>query len=408
MRHVSGHERRSRLAIRHGLAPGFRLATPEAVTDALAVLHATDPATVYLSCWARIDDLAVDEVDRALYRDRSLIKQLAMRRTLFVFPTDLLTAAWGSASARVAGFERARMAKDVELAGLVEDDQDGNAWLDAARADVLRFMAEQPDGRLATEIRQGVPRIDVKLTVSPGAPWSAPRVLTHLGLTGDLVRAENTGHWRTSRPRWTLMRHWLPPSELPDASVPPGPPGPPGPLPAAVGWRELIRRWLARFGPGTEDDIVWWLGATKAVVRTALAELEAVQVSLERDEAGWLLPDDLDEPEVSPDPWVALLPVLDPTVMGWRGRDFYLGPHRDQLFDRNGNAGTTVWVDGRVVGCWVQDDDAVVRLRLLEPVPTKVRRQLDREAARLTDWLGGVRVGLVLPVPAMRAPGRPG
>ena len=397
MRHVSDHERRSRLAIRHGLAPGFRLAAPEAVTDALVVLHATDPATVYLSCRARIEDLAVDEVDRALYRDRRLVKQLAMRRTLFVFPSDLLAAAWGSASARVAGFERARMAKDVELAGLVEHGQDGNAWLDAARADVWRFMAEQPDGRLATEIRQGVPRIDVKLAVSPGAPWSAPRVLTHLGLTGDLVRAENTGHWRTSRPRWTLMRHWLT-----------NPPGPPEKWPAADGWRELIRRWLARFGPGTEDDIVWWLGATKAVVRTALAELVAVQVSLERDETGWLLPDDLDEPEVSGDPWVALLPVLDPTVMGWRGRDFYLGPHRDQLFDRNGNAGTTVWVDGRVVGCWVQDDDAVVRLRLLEPVPTKVRRHLDREAARLTDWLDGVRVGLVLPVPAMRAPDDPG
>jgi len=43
--------------------------------------------------------------------------------------------------------------------------------------------------------------------------------------------------------------------------------------------------------------------------------------------------------------------VIDPTVMGWQQRGFYLGPHHDRLFDRTGNAGSTVWVDGRVAGC---------------------------------------------------------
>ena len=61
------------------------------------------------------------------------------------------------------------------------------------------------------------------------------------------------------------------------------------------------------------------------------------------------------------EPWAALLPVLDPTVMGWKERDFYLGPHGPLLFDTNGNAGTTAWWDGRIVGCWAQDPDGVVR-----------------------------------------------
>jgi hypothetical protein len=78
----------------------------------MTVLHATEPATVYLSCWARVEALQIADVDRALFSDRSLVKQLAMRRTVFVFPRDLLPAAWGSASARVAGIERDRMAKD--------------------------------------------------------------------------------------------------------------------------------------------------------------------------------------------------------------------------------------------------------------------------------------------------------
>jgi hypothetical protein len=372
MRHVSDDERRARLAVRHALAPAHRADSPEAATRAVTVLHSTEPATVYLSLRARVDALTAADVDRALYTDRSLVKQLAMRRTLFVFPRDLLPAVWPSASARVAAAERARITRDTVQAGLGAD------WLDRARAGVLEVLADAPDGRPAAEIRRAVPMLDV----------TTPRVLVHLGATADIMRAVNTGGWYTSRPRWTLTRHWLGES--------------PAWLSAAEGYREIVRRWLFTFGPGTEDDLVWWLGATRAVVRTALADLAAVPVTLDGGAAGWLLPDDLDEVP-DPGPWAALLPVLDPTVMGWRHRGFYLGPHRDQLFDRNGNAGATAWVDGRIVGCWVQDTAGVVHVRLLEPVSARARRALDDEAARLTAWLAGFRVATVYPSPAMRA-----
>ena len=385
MRHLSDDERRARLAVRQALAPAHRVDSPVAATRAMTALHATESATVYLSSWARVDGLGIADVDRALYDDRELVKQLAMRRTLFVFPRDLLPAVWPSASARVAGIERARMAKEIVREGLADD---GDEWLDRARAEVLKVLGEAPDGLSATEVRRAVPMIDVKVTVTGGEIWSAPRVLTHLSATADIMRGPTTGRFPVARPRWTLTRNWL-------ADVP-------APWSAADGYREIVRRWLRTFGPGTEDDIVWWLGATKTVVRAALAELDAVAVTLDRGATGWLLPDDLDE---VPDPgaWVALLPVLDPTVMGWQGRDFYLGPHRDLIFDSRGNAGTTAWVDGRVVGCWVQDDAGVVRVRVLERVSARARRALDAEAARLTAWLGGVRVGTVYRSPAMKS-----
>jgi hypothetical protein len=385
MRHVSDDERRARIAVRHALAPAARADTPEAVTRAMTVLHATEPATVYLSCWARGDAIDAADVDRALYRDRTLVKQLAMRRTLFVFPRNLLPAVWPSASARVAGNERARMAKDVVTAGLAAD---GNEWLDRARGEVLAVLAGEPAGLTAAEIRRAVPMLGFKIQVRSGEVWSAPRVLTHLGATADIVRGANTGGWHLSRPRWTVLRNWL--GEVPE------------PWTAADGYRELVRRWLGTFGPGTEDDIVWWLGATKAVVRDALAVLEAVPVSLDGGGSGWLLPGDLDEPP-DPGPWTALLPVLDPTTMGWKTRDFQLGPHREHIFDRNGNGGATAWVDGRIVGCWVQDADGVVRVHLLEKVSAAARRSLDAEATRLTTWLGGFRVGSVYSSPAMKA-----
>ena len=76
--------------------------------------------------------------------------------------------------------------------------------------------------------------------------------------------------------------------------------------------------------------------------------------------------------------WVALLPGLDPTVMGWKERDWYLGPHAARLFDRNGNAGPTVWSDGRVVGGWGQRRDGVVEAELLEPVDDTASRAVAR------------------------------
>lgn len=385
MRHVTDDERRARLAARHALAPGFAADTPEAATRAVTVLHSTEPATVYLSCRARVPGLTVADVDRALYTDRTLVKQLAMRRTLFVFPRDLLPAALPSASARSAAVERAAIAKDVVKAGLADD---GNDWLDRARAEVLAVLANEPGGMPAQAVRLAVPTIDVKVAVTAGVTWSASRILTHLGLTGDVVRGQNSGHWRISRPAWTLTANWI---------------DPPRALDPATGYLEMVRRWLHTFGPGTEDDIVWWLGATKGIVRTALAGLEAVPVTLDGGATGWLLPDDVEEvPDVGP--WVSLLPVLDPTVMGWKGREFYLGAHREQLFDRFGNAGTTVWVDGRIVGCWVQDVGGGVHLRLLEGVSARARKALQAEASELAGWLAGVKVGTVYPSAAMKDP----
>lgn len=128
-----------------------------------------------------------------------------------------------------------------------------------------------------------------------------------------------------------------------------------------------------------------------------------MQVSLDTGEVGWLLPDDL-EPVASPGRWAALLPVLDPTTMGWRGRAFHLHPDdAPHLYDTNGNGGTTAWLDGRIVGAWVQDDSGVVRTVLRHPVDPEGQALLDVEAARLTKWLSGVRVTSVYASPLMKS-----
>ena len=122
----------------------------------------------------------------------------------------------------------------------------------------------------------------------------------------------------------------------------------------------------------------------------ALGATGAVEVEID-GVAGWAMADDLEAtPEAGP--WVALLPGLDPTAMGWKDRDWYLGPHRETLFDRNGNVGPTVWCDGRIVGGWAQRPDGAIALRLLEDIGTEANAAVEAESHALEALIGPVRV----------------
>jgi hypothetical protein len=219
------------------------------------------------------------------------------------------------------------------------------------------------------------------MTIADGKPYQAQQnnttwVLFMLAADGRIVRGRPRGSWTTSQWSWSPMESWLPGGlerlSTEEASV------------------ELVRRWLAAFGPGTVADLRWWTGWTAGQVKQALAAIKPVEVDL-GGETGLVLPDDL-EPVPPPESWVALLPALDPTAMGWSGRSWYLGPHAPALFDRSGNVGPTVWCDGRIVGGWAQRSDGEIAYRLLEDIGSETAAAVAATAARLGAWIGPARV----------------
>jgi hypothetical protein len=388
MRSFDVAERRSRLVTRHHLAPEHRADDVLAASDGLVCLHATDPPGVYVAAWARVDGLTMAEVDKALYVDRTLVKHLCMRRTLFVFRRELLGLTIAAASARVADQERRRLVKQVEKAGLFAD---GASWLRAAEAATLEALDDLGEAT-STELRAAVDLLQGSTVYAPDKPYGGdvpvgPRVLTCLSAAGEILRASNRGGWTVSRPAWARTATWL--GDEPE------------PWPERQARAALVRRWLFAFGPATVADIKWWLGSTVTAVRAALADVGAVEVDL-HGEPGVALPDDL-EPVPAPEPSAALLPPLDPTTMGWFGREWYLGPHRPEIFDSTGNGGATAWWDGRIVGGWYQGPDAEVIVQLLEDVGAEGTRALESEAARLTAWLAGARVSPRFPSPLWRS-----
>ncbi|OBK53725.1 winged helix DNA-binding domain-containing protein [Mycobacterium sp. 1081908.1] len=388
MRAFTVDERRNRLARRHFLAAGD---TPPItrVIGGLLGLHATDPATPYLSLWARVPGFATADLEAQLYRKRCAVRHLAMRRTLWLVRSEDLTTIQAAASDGVADNERRRLAVDARRAGVAAD---GDRWLDAACSAVVRHLGDNGPAS-STELRAALPELAGTYDPAPGKRWGGevplgPRVLTVLSARGEIVRGPNDGGWTTSRPRWATTAHWL--GDLGDSP------------PDRQARAELTRRWLAAFGPATVADVKWWFGTTLTAARQALADVGAVEVDLHGSGAGWALPDDLD-PEPEAPPWCALLPGLDVTTMGWFQRDWYLGEHRAQVFDRNGNAGPTAWWNGRVVGGWHQDAGGRVRLQLLDDPGRDGRRALQRRADELTSWLDGVRISPRFPSPLSKA-----
>jgi hypothetical protein len=372
---MTTEERRARLVVRHRLSPSKRANDPLEVARSLVALHSTDPVTVYLSVRARTREFAPIDLERALYDERSLVRVLGMRRTLFVVPRELVPVVH-ACTRTIAARERRRLEKLVLESGIASKP---GAWITRASQTALRALRERAEAS-TSELAAVQPLLARRLRVGAGTRFettqsAAARVLPQLAMEGQVVRARPRGTWIGGQYRWSSTETWLgAPIEKLDESR---------------ARAELLRRWLERFGPGTETDLRWWTGWTAREVRAALAAVPHAVVALDRG-TGFALANDLDTSE-RPPPSAALLPTLDSTVMGWKERGWYLGPHAERLFDQNGNAGPTVWWEGRVVGGWAQRRDGEIVYRLLEDVGAEGEDAVAREAARLRAWLGEVR-----------------
>jgi Winged helix DNA-binding domain len=370
-------ERRARLSVRHRLAAGARATDPADVARSLVAVHGTDPSSVYLGILARMTDGDITAVERALYADRTLIRLLGMRRTVFVTTTRLAPVVQAACSDAVAASERRKLLGWLADAGVAADAE---AWLAGAEHAALDALAARGQAT-AAELAAADPRLAVQLVLAEGTSSArrfnvASRVLLVLAAQGKVVRGRPNGSWTSHQYQWTPLPAWCPDGldewQARDAEV------------------ELARRWLRAYGPATADDLRWWAGWTRTQLRRVLAQLQPAEVDLD-GVPGVMLADDL-EPLAEVEPWAALLPGLDTTPMGWRYRDWFLGAHAARLVDQTGNIGPSLWWDGRIVGGWAQDRDGQIVCRFVEDVGADAVAAADAAAERLAKSVGTVRL----------------
>jgi hypothetical protein len=376
---------------------------PETVTRALIALHAADPASVYLSVLARSSVSTLADIAQALYDRRSLVRWMAMRRTLFVFPREDIPLTQAAVSTPLAATLRKRLISTLERNGAEPPIAgDTASWLDALASRVEHALCARGEATGA-ELSTDEPRL--RTSIPARAPSDRPQnvttsLLTWMSTEGRLVRGTATGAWTSRQHRWEPVSRWWPdglPSVDPDQA------------------REALAcRWLTRFGPATVGDLQWWTGWNKTTVRRALGNLHIDEIDLhggpgivlraERASTADATPRDaLDEALAHIDsaetPSASLLPALDPTPMGWKHREWMFGIDQQAVFDQAGNIGPTVWWNGEIIGSWAITAAGELRTRVLVDRGSEAIAAVDSAAAKLHERLDEATV-----TPAVRTP----
>ncbi|HET7465300.1 MAG TPA: winged helix DNA-binding domain-containing protein [Candidatus Dormibacteraeota bacterium] len=342
---------------KHHLLRDQREAGVLSVTDDLVGLHATSAVSPFLQLRARIRDFQPAQLDAVLDAGRAA-RVPCMRNTLFIESADHVP---------------------VVLAATRRLKEQGRGRYLAANGLTPRLyerLAERVDGALrgkARDVRELQAALKVKVSLSP--------VVILMCDDARLVRWKGPGGWRGGRPTYRRFEEVIPgPVEEWDE-------------PAALS--KLVDWYVRRYGPVTEEDIVWWTGLPVGLIREAVTSsgmLVAARVgSSKRD---FLIHErDLAHLQRQPRPsaeHLSLLPVLDPYLQGYRHRERSIDRRHERLVvDRGGNVTSVILVAGRVAGVWDFIDGATpeVRLFFFERQTRVTRRRVHALAAEIGEFL---------------------
>ncbi|MFF3227103.1 DNA glycosylase AlkZ-like family protein [Nocardia suismassiliense] len=359
--------RRARLQRRHGLTAQPFSSVAEAIRSVVA-FHATDPATVYLGLAARLAPGPAENLSAEVFGSGNFVKTHAMRRTVFVVSRADVPKLRAAVVLDLAAKERRAILQLLTSADL------GEAWLKSVTDSICAVLAD------------GVPRsgaalgkLEPRLTQQVRAPGRASakwvsvgsRVLGLLAMDGQIERGGPVGSWQSNQVTWLRSADSAPVDRT-----------------AACEW--LLASYLTQYGPATLEDMAWWTGWGKGLLTRTLTQIDARPVEFEHGGTGMVFSDDAAADGLVDTGRAVLLPSLDPSVMGWKHRDWYLDPSMAaRLIDRTGNIGPTVWWGGAVVGGWGQDARRIVRWEPLAPLTASARTAIAAEADRVMHFLAG-------------------
>ena len=336
------------------------------VAEDLLGLHATGSRSPYLQLRARIPGFTREHLDAALDEGRAA-KVPCMRTTLFIEPAAMVPV---MLAATRPVRERGRQ-RYLEASGLT--------------AGRYQRLAERVESAVA-----GRALDSGQLQLALGMGRSLSPVLVLMCDDARLVRWKGTGGWESARPSYRLFSEALPGVRIGEWEEP-------------VAARELVRWYVGRYGPVTEDDAAWWTGLGTRTVREALAsDRELVQVGVGTSTRPYLLHES-DLP-ASPrhhreaDPEISLLPVLDPCLQGYHQRERWIEPARVPfVVDRGGNVTSVILVSGKVAGVWDHVEGPVpeLRLHLFDRPDPRTRRRLHALATEVGEFLAPGPVAVV-------------
>lgn len=330
------------------------------VVDDLVGLHATLATTPYLSLFTRVLGFRRTWLERELYETRTLARIRSMRKTIFIVSRSALAPVFAGTSHAIEASRRRYLAS-------------GGVSIEACDRLAPRIV----------EVLRGCELTVTQIKTALGTQADVSSVTGLLCDDGVLIRTRPAGGWRDMVNTYALLHEWLPDIDLRKV-----------PEQEAVTW--LVRAYVDAYGPVTERDIAWWAGLPMTSVRSSLAALASDLIRVDvsglagsflmlRSEAAASAGAAVADGSV-----LALLPALDPYVMGYKERSRLVNADLvDRVFDRAGNATSTILLDGRLIGVWdaVEQPTPTIRLHLFTPGSDDLLARLHERARRVGAFL---------------------
>lgn len=356
------------------------------LVDAAAAcgIQETPKLTALLALHARVDDVSLAEVDRALKHDKTLLTIWAMRGAPYVVPTD--EAAIFTTGALPVGEDSWRTIYGGWATSLSERDVSLSALARQAAETAFEVLdgRELPVENLRQEIARRMPQIR-GLARPSGAHADLPEPLFRAtGQLGGVCIADTR---RMTDAIVARTDQWL--GE------------PPAPLDQDGARAELLRRYLRCYGPSTHRAFAEWTLRSVADVRTAFEAIESelVEIRVQRT-AEYLLAADVDGLGSPAEPTGArLLPARDPFLQQ-RDRQRLL-PDRElhrRLWRPVGSPGL-VLVDGQAKATWSSHRKGRTLNVIVEPfgpLRASERRAISDEADSIAPLRGAQRSALTI------------
>ncbi len=330
---------------------------------AIGGLHATLPATPYLSLFARVEGFRREQLDEELYVARSLGKIRYVRTTVHVLPKVFVPTALAATRTLTEPSSRGY----AQFLGITREQ-----YAETSRA-IMKILKGKK-GMTTKKIKQ---QLQTTLNVSPIVNLMCDR--------GLLIRGAPQKGWRSNMHTYFLLSEYFPGLKL-----------------DTIGEKDakkaVVLRYLASFGPATENDVSWWSGFTKAQVRPIIDELtnEIAYVTVSGIEKEFIMLSQ-DEKALAADAAtgthvVNMLPTLDPYLMGYKDRERFLDLDRfDYVYDRGGNAVATILFDGEIIGVW-DFKEPLIKIFLFSHVEADVMRKVEEKARSLGTFISGKEV----------------
>ncbi|MFX0077316.1 MAG: winged helix DNA-binding domain-containing protein [Candidatus Hermodarchaeota archaeon] len=321
---------------KHHLTDDTKIIDILQIADDLCGLHATGTIEPYLTLYARTSNFKKEDLDKQLYVEKSLGRIRGMRKTLFI--------------------ETKQMIPIVHTSIKSQTDKRDEQYLE------MREISLDEYNVLSQKILKLVSNKEMSTTEIKKALISKKDIVAVISVMLDqmlLIRGRPIKSWKDRRLLYAPFEAYFP-----DVDV--------NKYTQEEAFQLLVHKYIKSYGPVTIKDIAWWLGFNKTQAKKVLEYLEnqIEYIKITNLESEYIIiKEDLaqiNEIASQKKETLNLLPRLDPYLMGYKDRERYVNlDNFEYVFDRSGNATSTILLNGKVIGVWDVEENPHPQFKLL-------------------------------------------